>query len=239
VYNLVAIVFTMAMGSPSSLKVSSSVGTTSVSDFGVNTVVTSIFIRMSLMEIETGRGFLWKKSRKRCPLRLKWRIRIGPSCLCFVSDAACASCMSYVNFCLMKNALRWVNCHAHVTPSTVSWMSVHRTILPLVDSLWSRNSASRSYALSVCRTRISCSIIESQHTLWNTCSLLISCSLPLSSRTFPTMLSILLLSSLSILLVSPIARSSVNLTPPADAPAPENHPPTEIAAGPDGVKHSL
>ena len=44
----------------------------------------------------------------------------------------------------MKNALRWLNCHAHVTPSTVSWMSVHLTILLFVASLWSRNSASRS-----------------------------------------------------------------------------------------------
>ena len=36
-----------------------------------------------------------------------------------------------------------------------------------------------------------------------------------------------------------MARSIVNLTPPALEPAPENHPFTEIAAGPEGVKHSL
>ena len=79
---------------------------------------------------------------------------------------------------------------------------------------------------------------RSVFTLWKTCSLRMSCNLPFNSLTFPTILSTLSLSRLSILLVSPIARSSVNLTPPALAPAPENHPPTEIAAGPEGVKQS-
>lgn len=50
----------------------------------------------------------------------------------------------YVNFCLMKNARRWDSCHAQVMAKTVSCIRVHRTILPLVLSLWSRNSASRS-----------------------------------------------------------------------------------------------
>lgn len=52
------------------------------------------------------------------------------------------------------------------------------------------------------------------------------------------MLSILVLSSLSILLVSPIARSTVNFTPPPVTPAAENQPPKDTAAGPDGVKHN-
>jgi hypothetical protein len=54
------------------------------------------------------------------------------------------------------------------------------------------------------------------------------------------MLSILDLSSDSIREVAPMAMSTVSLTPPiVDAPALENQPPTLMAAGPDGVKHSL
>lgn len=53
-------------------------------------------------------------------------------------------CVRYVNFCLMKKDRRCESCHAQVTPRTVNWINVHRTIFALVDSLWSRNSASRS-----------------------------------------------------------------------------------------------
>lgn len=41
----------------------------------------------------------------------------------------------YVNFCLMKKDRKCESCHAHVTPSTTSWMSVQRTILEFVVSL--------------------------------------------------------------------------------------------------------
>jgi hypothetical protein len=51
-------------------------------------------------------------------------------------------------------------------------------------------------------------------TLWKTCSLLTSCNLEFRSLTFCTSVSTLSLSVLSILLVSPIAMSSVNLTVP-------------------------
>ena len=77
-----------------------------------------------------------------------------------------------------------------------------------------------------------------RRTLWKTCSRLISFNLPFNSRTLATILSILLLSSLSILLVSPMAKSTVNFTPPPVTPAAENQPPNDTAAGPDGVKHN-
>lgn len=76
-------------------------------------------------------------------------------------------------------------------------------------------------------------------TLWNICSLLISAILPFNSLTFPTMLSILSLSSLWILLLSPIAMSSWSLTPPNALSWPENQPCKETAPGPDGMKQSL
>lgn len=79
-----------------------------------------------------------------------------------------------------------------------------------------------------------------KRTLWKTCSLRMSVSLPLSSLTLLTMLSIFDLSSDSILDVAPMAMSRVNFTPPIVEPAePENQPPTLMAAGPEGVKHSL
>jgi hypothetical protein len=53
-----------------------------------------------------------------------------------------------------------------------------------------------------------------KHTLWKTCSLRTSCNLEFKSLTFCTSVSTLSLSVLSILLVSPIAMSSVNLTVP-------------------------
>lgn len=51
-------------------------------------------------------------------------------------------------------------------------------------------------------------------TLWKTCSRLMSCNLPFKSLTLFTISWILPLSVLSIALVSPIAKSSVNLMPP-------------------------
>jgi hypothetical protein len=51
----------------------------------------------------------------------------------------------HVSFCLMKNDRKCDNCQAHVRPKTPSCTRVHRTIFALVASLWSRNSASRSY----------------------------------------------------------------------------------------------
>lgn len=51
------------------------------------------------------------------------------------------------------------------------------------------------------------------------------------------MLSILPWSSVWILLVSPMAMSSVRRTPPPVTPACVNQPPTLTAAGPEGVKH--
>lgn len=77
-----------------------------------------------------------------------------------------------------------------------------------------------------------------QPTLWKTCSLLTSCNLAFRSLTLLTMLSIFSLSSLSIALLAPMARSRFNFTPPIiPCPPPLNHPPTLIAAGPEGVKH--
>jgi hypothetical protein len=46
----------------------------------------------------------------------------------------------------MKKARKCDSCHAQVTPSTASWISVQRTTREFVDSDWSRNSASRSCA---------------------------------------------------------------------------------------------
>ena len=74
-------------------------------------------------------------------------------------------------------------------------------------------------------------------TRWKTCSLLTSCNLAFKSLTLPTMFSILSLSSLSMALDAPIARSKYNLTPPmTPCPGLLNHPPTLMAAGPEGVK---
>jgi hypothetical protein len=133
----------------------------------------------------------------------------------------------------MKNDLKCDNCHAQVTPSTTNWINVHLTIFAFVDSLWSLNSASRSYSLSVPGRSLG-----TRHTLWKTCSRLISANRPFNSLTFATMLSIFPLSSLSILLVSPMARSMFNLTAPLVTPALLNHPPMAVAAGPEGVKHN-
>lgn len=52
------------------------------------------------------------------------------------------------------------------------------------------------------------------------------------------MVSILPLSSLSILLLSPTAISNINLVPPLALSWPLNQPFSEIAALPTGVKHS-
>ena len=124
-------------------------------------------------------------------------------------------------------------------------MRVHFTILELTDSDWSRNSDSRSceeqhsqYQILLPRgtayAASSCAL-----TRWKTCSLLISANRPFSSLTLPTILSILFLSSLSILLLSPIAMSNHNFTPPFAASLPLNQPCNETAAGPEGVKQSL
>lgn len=40
----------------------------------------------------------------------------------------------YVSFCLIKKDRRWDSCQAHVTPSTVSWIRIHRTTRALVLS---------------------------------------------------------------------------------------------------------
>ena len=56
--------------------------------------------------------------------------------------------------------------------------------------------------------------MDAKRTLWKTCSLLTSCNLEFKSLTFCTSVWTLSLSVLSILLVSPIAMSSVNLTVP-------------------------
>ena len=48
----------------------------------------------------------------------------------------------------MKKDRRCDSCQAQVTPSTVSWIRIQRTTRALVDSDWSRNSASRSCVLS-------------------------------------------------------------------------------------------
>jgi hypothetical protein len=50
----------------------------------------------------------------------------------------------HVNFCLMKKDRRCESCQAQVMPRTTSCIIVHRTTRELVDSDWSRNSASRS-----------------------------------------------------------------------------------------------
>jgi hypothetical protein len=153
----------------------------------------------------------------------------------------------------MKKDRRCDSCQAHVMPKTTSWMRVQRTTRALVDSDWSRNSASRSCRgisevfscyLSFSASSASSALIrlfrlnspflhpsalspmemkpKNQKaellTRWNICSLLISCNLPFKSLTFCTISPIFSLSSLSILLVSPIARSRVILTPPRDCP---------------------
>lgn len=60
------------------------------------------------------------------------------------TSLVCLSLALYVSFCLMKKDRRWDSCQAQVTPSTTSWIRIHRTTRALVLSDWSRNSASRS-----------------------------------------------------------------------------------------------
>lgn len=72
--------------------------------------------------------------------------------------------------------------------------------------------------------------------LWKTCSLLISPNRPFKSLTFCTISTSFPLSVLSIWLVSPIARSKLNLMPPAGCPLLSQ--PLWVAAL-TGVKHSL
>jgi hypothetical protein len=128
----------------------------------------------------------------------------------------------------MKNARKCESCHAQVTPRTTSWIMVQRTTRAFVVSDWSRNSASRSCAICVSLRYV---YLHSKcRTLWKTCSLRTSCSLEFKSWTFCTSVCTLSLSVLSILLVSPMAISSVNLTVPC-TPVPNQPPPEGTFCG--------